>query len=396
MMIFMTLKAALKSLRANKLRSFLAMLGIIIGVGAVVSMLAMGAGAQQQVLKSISGMGSNLLIVRPSQSGMGGVKTGVMQNMTVEDAEALLTLPGVSVISPVVRGSAQIKCMNHNTRVDVYGAANTYLSMRGFEIGLGRNFSDSETHRLARVVVLGPVTATNLFGTDDPLDKMVKINGINFQVIGIIKEKGDNDDQAVMPYTVAMRIVFGVPRLREIDVQGINDTVLAPLTASITETLRRRHHISGDEEDDFTIRNMADIQQAITNTTRTFSILLGSIAGISLVVGGIGIMNIMLVTVTERTREIGVRKAIGARNRDILRQFLIEAVLVSMVGGTVGVLSGVGVALLLKVAFSFPIIVEAFSIILSLSCAAAIGIFFGWYPAYRAACLDPIEALRYE
>jgi putative ABC transport system permease protein len=401
MMMGMSLATALRSLRANKLRSALSLLGIIIGVFAVVLMLSIGAGTRKQVLDRIAAMGTDLLILRPGQRGTGGVISGTQQNLTVEDAQALVGIHGVKQVSPVVGGSAQLKHLNRNSRVSVQGVALTYLPIRDSAVEFGRCFTEVETESMARVAVIGPVTATNLFGEDDPLDQMIKLNGINFRVVGVLKSKGDQgffnpDDQVLIPYLVAMQQVFGLTRLREIDLQGVENGNLAAVQAEATAILRKRHRISGTNSDDFMIQNMADLQETFSNMSLIMTIMLGSIGGISLLVGGIGIMNIMLVTVTERTREIGLRKAIGARNRDILWQFLIEAVVVTMLGGVIGVGSGVAGALAIAASGFMTPLVTPLSIILALSFATAIGIFFGWYPASRAAQLDPIEALRYE
>jgi putative ABC transport system permease protein len=398
----MTLKVALKSLLANKLRSILAMLGIIIGVGAVISMLAIGAGAQKSVMDRIGAMGTNLLVVRPAQRGTGGVMSGTQQNLTIEDAQALLTeVTGVRSIAPVVSGNAQVKYLNKNSRTSIVGTTVTYLPIRSFEVEKGNSFTEVDVDRMGRVAIIGPATATDLFGTEDPINQTIKINRMNFRVAGVLKSKGDQgyynpDDQVLIPLNTAMKQVFGLEYLREIDIQAADGVNLTTLQDDVTAFFRKRHKVQPGLPDDVNIRNQADILDAAAGVSRTFTVLLGGIAGISLLVGGIGIMNIMLVTVTERTREIGVRKAIGAKDRDILRQFLIEAMLMSGVGGLIGVGLGVGGAQILAKTTSFVTLVQGQSVLLSLGFAAAVGIFFGYYPALRAARLDPIEALRYE
>ncbi len=402
-MLFWTiLKVALKSLLANKLRTILSMLGIIIGVGAVIAMLAIGAGAQNQVMQRISAMGTNLLVVRPGQNGFHGVVSGTQQNLKLEDCEKILnSAPEVFELAPVVGGSVQLKYMDKNSRTNLIGTSITYFPIRDFEIDKGRLFTEDETNRMARVVVLGPVTAQNLFGTENPIGKMVKLNGINFKVVGIQKSKGDQgyfnpDDQVIVPYTTAMKQILGIDFLREIDLQTYPKSDINQAQADITLQLRKAHHIQPQIPDDFNIRNQAEFLETASSVSKTFTILLGGIASISLIVGGIGIMNIMLVTVTERTREIGIRKAVGAREQDILRQFLFEAFLLSFIGGLIGVLLGLGASTVLSIVSPFKTIVQLPSILLSLSFALAIGVFFGYYPAYRAAKLDVIDALRYE
>ncbi len=401
MMLWMILKVAVKSLAANKLRSVLAMLGIIIGVGAVISMLALGAGAARSVKERFSAMGTNLLIVRPAQRGSMGVMSGTQQNLTVEDAQALVGVAGVRRIAPVVSGNVQAKYLNKNSRVSVLGTTNTYFPLRDFKVERGEGFTDADTDRMSRVAVIGPVTATNLFGTLDPLDKNIKLNGMNFRVVGVMKAKGDQgwfnpDDQVVMPFTTAMKQVLGQEYLREIDIQAEDGADLDKLQADVFALMRTRHRVQAGAANDIDIRNQADMLEAANSVSQTFTMLLGGIAGISLLVGGIGIMNIMLVTVTERTREIGVRKAIGAKNKDILRQFLLEALLMSGLGGVLGVGLGYGGAKVLPLVSQFEAEVEPFSVLLALGFSAGVGIFFGFYPAYRAARLDPIEALRHE
>jgi len=403
-MLFWTIiRTALRALIAHKLRAFLAMLGIIIGVGAVIAMLAIGAGARQSILARVTAMGTDLLIVRPGQSMFGGVMTGTEVTLTLDDARSLLSVEGVRLVAPVVRGRAQFKYYNKNSNSTLIGTSTTYLPIRGFEIERGRAFTEAEVDRQARVAILGPNTVEDLFGQADPLGETVKIKGINFRVIGVTKAKGDAgpfnpDDQAIVPYTTAMKQVFGRTRANvdEVDIKAEEGHDVERVIEAATALLRRRHRIAEGASSDFNIHNQAEMIEAFTAMSRTLTMLLGSIASISLLVGGIGIMNIMLVSVTERTREIGIRKAIGARDRDVLRQFLIEAVVMSGVGGLLGAAAGIGVAKLIGSFTNFNTSVESFSVALALSFSAAVGIFFGYYPAWRAARLNPIEALRYE
>ena len=393
---------AIKSLYANKLRSILAMLGIIIGVSAVISMLALGSGAKQSVMTRISAMGKNLLVVRPGQKRHRGVSSGTSQNLTLEDADAIVkSIKDVKMLTPVIRGSAQVKFENKNTRTSITGTAITYFMINNFEIEKGRRIREQEAERLGRVAILGSTVAEALLEKKNPVGKRIKIKGINFMVVGVLKSKGDQgwsnpDDQVIIPYTTAMKILFGISKLREIDIYVREGAELSKVENEITVLLRKRHKIKDGADNDFRIRNQAEILATATQITGTFTILLGGIAGISLLVGGIGIMNIMLVTVTERTREIGIRKSIGAKNRNILLQFLIESILMSSIGGAIGIGIGMGGAELITKYSPFQAIVSSFSIILSFSFSVSVGIFFGFYPAYKAAGLNPIDALRYE
>lgn len=402
-MLFWTIiKVALKSLFANKLRTFLAMLGIIIGVGSVISMLAIGAGAQKQVMERIASMGTNLLIIHPAQRGLRGVMSDTSQRLKLEDAKAILEkVPGVFQVAPVVRGSSQIKYFNKNIKTNVIGSSMTYFPIRNYIIEKGRSFAEDEVDRMARVAVIGPTTAENLFGEKSPVGEKVKIKGINFSIVGVTKAKGSQgwrnpDDQVTVPYTTAMKQLFGLDYIQEIDIQAEDNAVLGKIQKESTVILRRQHGLAEAMPDDFHFHNQAEIVETASEVTRTFTFLLGGIACISLIVGGIGIMNIMLVTVTERTREIGVRKAIGAKNRDILLQFLIEAIILSCLGGIIGVTIGISAAQMIEKWTQFVTVAKLSSILLALSFSAAVGIFFGYYPARRAAQLDPIEALRYE
>ena len=402
MLLWTILKVALKSLLANKLRSFLAMLGIIIGVGAVISMLAIGTGAQRQVMKRITAMGTNLLVVRPGSHRRGGARSSTGEGLKVSDAEAIAKEIGdLTATSPVVMGRAQVKYYGENTNTTITGAASTYLDIRGFEVEKGRGFTSVDEEQSARVAVLGAATADLLFGDQPPVGERFRVKNVNFRVIGVLKAKGDQgwfnpDDMVVIPYTTAMRQLLGQEHLNEIDVKVSEGSDLSRAEGNISALLRKRHRIQAGAEDDFHVRNQAEMIEMASSFIQTFTILLGSIASISLVVGGIGIMNIMLVTVTERTREIGVRKAIGARNRDILRQFLLESILISGLGGLLGVGVGFATAGTIGRFSPFPTAVELPSIMLALIVSASVGIFFGYYPARRAAALDPIEALRYE
>jgi putative ABC transport system permease protein len=333
---------------------------------------------------------------------MRGVSQGAQDNLTLQDADALLQkIPEVSAVAPVVGGSAQIKYFDKNVRTTLTGSSITYFDIRDFQVQSGRPFTESEVNTNARVAVLGPVTVDNLFGNRDPIGQTVKLKGINFKVIGVLKSKGDQgwanpDDQAIIPFSTAMKQVLGLQYLREIDLQIDPKADINQAQDKATMVLEKMHRIQPDMPDDFNIRNQAEIIQTASSFTQIFTILLGGIASISLLVGGIGIMNIMLVTVTERTREIGVRKAIGAKNRDILLQFLFETMLLSCTGGLIGVGLGIAVAILIGRFSTFPAIIQLPSILLAFGFAAGVGIFFGFYPANRAASLDPIEALRYE
>jgi len=402
-MLFWTIiKVALKSLFANKLRTFLAMLGIIIGVGSVISMLAIGAGAQKQVMERIASMGTNLLIIHPAQRGLRGVMSDTSQRLKLEDAKAILEkVPGVFQVAPVVRASSQIKYFNKNIKTNVIGSSMTYFPIRNYIIEKGRSFAEDEVDRMARVAVIGPTTSENLFGEKSPVGERVKIKGINFSIVGVTKAKGSQgwrnpDDQVTVPYTTAMKQLFGLDYIQEIDIQAEDNAVLGKIQKESTVILRRQHGLVEAMPDDFHFHNQAEIVETASEVTRTFTFLLGGIACISLIVGGIGIMNIMLVTVTERTREIGVRKAIGAKNRDILLQFLIEAIILSCLGGIIGVTIGISAAQMIEKWTQFVTVAKLSSILLALSFSVAVGIFFGYYPARRAAQLDPIESLRYE
>lgn len=404
MMFWTIVTVALKSLAANKLRSILAMLGIIIGVWSVISALALAAGAQKKVVDQMSSLGTNVVMVTPGQRGSGGVISGSQQNLKVDDATALLKIPEVARVAPVVRGNVQAKHGNRNTRPSLLGTAPTYFAIRDFKVETGRALTDADCDAAARVAVLGPTTARNLFGDASAscVGDTIEIKGVHYRVVGILTAKGDQgwfnpDDQILIPFTTAMRQVLGVDYLNEVDLSAHDESKLSVIQAKSTLVLRKRHRLADDADNDFNVRNQADVLSATSTINTVLSLLLGGIAGISLLVGGIGVMNVMLVTVAERTREIGIRKAIGARRRDVLRQFLIESVVMSATGGLLGVLAGVFTARLISALQSnITLVVRAPSVLLAIGFSAAVGVFFGYYPARRAAMLDLIEALRYE
>ncbi len=402
MLLWNTLKISFKCLWAHKLRSFLAMLGIIIGVGSVIAMLALGTGARADIMKRMEAMGADLITVSPGHHRFGGRAGGEYETLQVTDVEAIReNLPGIRLISPVVRQNSTVTYRAENTNSTVLGVNSDYQSIRNFEVEFGRMFTAQEVARGARAGVIGPETAVEFF--DDPAEavgKTFRVGHVNIRVVGVFREKGDMgwfnpDDQVVVPYTTAMRQMFGARYLDGIDIQVVPE-LMHQVEAGITNLLTKRHRVYHREELPFRVRNQAERVEAAAETAGTFSFLLGGIAAISLLVGGIGIMNIMLVTVTERTREIGVRKAVGARKRDILTQFLLESVLMSGLGGIGGLALGTGVVYLFDAYSEFNMIISTFSVVLSLGFSAAVGVFFGFYPALRAAQLHPIEALRYE
>lgn len=409
-MHFSTLiRVAVRAIRAHKLRALLTTLGIIIGVASVIAMLSLGAGTRERLTERMRSFGANLLSVRAGQfGGSSGVRGGFRQNLTVEDAEAILKeVPMISAVSPDLDGDIQAKYMNRNTRVDFNGEAPTYFEIRNFPIAAGRIFTEAEVERNAKVVVIGPKTAADLFGEgvppEDVVGRTIKVNGVNFLVIGITKPKDENsDDNLWGPYTTAMNQVLGQKFLDQIYCRVRDDADMAVAQAAVEEVLRRRHRIQPGQDDDFTVRNLQAAVDSMNEVSRVFTLLLAGVAGISLLVGGINIMNIMLVTVTERTREIGVRKALGARDRDLLGQFLLEALALSGLGGLIGIGLGLGAVVAFNeitrrisgTPFGAPI--ELGPILLAFFTSLLVGLFSGWYPARRAAALNPIDALRYE
>ncbi|MFB3891113.1 MAG: ABC transporter permease [Phycisphaerae bacterium] len=404
MMLWTIFKVGIKSLMGNAMRSILAMLGIIIGVAAVIAMLALASGFEKKMREGFATMGTNLLVVVPTLRQGGGVKSASQQTLVLEDATAIIKeIEGVEQVAPVVRSSAQLKYASENTRTSVTGSSATYFDIRNFPCDRGKPFTEADVAANARVVVLGPATVENLFGKNDPIGETIKLKGINFKVVGVTKSKGsqgwfNQDDLAIVPYTTAMKQLFGLTYLNEIDIQAKADADNKKVQDDVLALLRKRHRVQEGLPNDTDIRNQADMIQMATDQLQMFRILLASIAAISLLVGGIGIMNIMLVSVTERTREIGVRKAIGAKERSILTQFLIESIIISGLGGLMGVLLGFVASWVIPRATNnqLPSRIEPYSVLLALSFSAFVGIFFGFYPAWRASSLDPVEALRYE
>jgi putative ABC transport system permease protein len=403
-----TLKMAVVSLKINKMRSILTSLGIIIGVSAVIIMLAVGTGASQKVQKDMESMGSNLLMVRSGSVTSGGVRMGMgtRPTLTLKDAEAIdANAQGVLAVAPYSSESKQLTYGNQNWATTVAGTTASYLGIRNYEVESGRNFIPEDTKNNTKVAIIGNTVATELFGDMDPLNKTIRVGNIPFKVIGILKTKGqsgmgmDQDDLVFIPITTAQKKVFGTSfpgTVSMINVQAQNADVMDILEEDITDILRKRHNIGKTQDDDFEIKNLAEMQETIKSSAKTMSILLGAIASVSLLVGGIGIMNIMLVSVTERTKEIGIRMAIGAKASDIRIQFLIESFLLSIIGGLVGVLIGVVGAKSVQLFSDMSISITSFSIFLSLGFSGAIGVLFGYYPAYKASLLNPIDALRYE
>ena len=400
-----TLKIAFRALRRNKLRSALTALGIIIGVGAVIAMVGIGSGAKAQVEAQIASLGENVILVFSGSTTASGIRTGWggAGTLKIEDADAIRReVPSVSAVSEEVPSNTQVAAGNQNWFTRVLGESADYFDIRQWPLAAGAPFTPQDVRSANKVCVIGKTTAAQIFGNDDPIGQILRIKNVPFTVTGVLTPKGlsaqglDQDDVIIMPYTSAMKRVSGGTTLRNINVQVANATDLDPAQQQIISLLRQRHNIRPGRDDDFTVRNQQEIAQAATATTEVMTGLLGAIAGVSLVVGGIGIMNIMLVSVTERTREIGTRMAVGAHGRDILTQFLIEAVSLSAVGGLLGIILGIASSKILSVWKNWPSLISPSSILIAFLVSAAVGIFFGFYPARTASRLDPIDALRYE
>jgi putative ABC transport system permease protein len=405
MKVSATLRIALRALRRNKMRSMLTMLGIIIGVGAVIAMVGVGNGAKAQVEAQIATLGQNMILIFSGSMTSGGARGGwgAAGTLKIEDAVAISReVPGVTLVSPEIRTSAQVAAGNQNWFTSVLGESSDYFEMRQWELTSGASFTEQDVRSANKVAVIGKTTAQQVFGDEDPVGQVIRVKNVPFQITGVLKGKGlslmgnDQDDVLVVPYTTAMKRLAGTTMLRSINAQAASEKQMSQVEEQITALLRQRHHIQSGRDDDFTVRGQQDIAEMATAQAKTMTLLLGAIAGVSLIVGGIGIMNIMLVSVTERTREIGIRMAVGAHGWDILLQFLIEAVTLSSLGGIIGIALGFGSAQILSHVAGWPTMVPPVYVIGSFLFSAAVGVFFGLYPAKKAAALDPIDALRYE
>ncbi len=399
------LKIALKALNNNKLRCFLTMLGIIIGVASVITMLAIGQGSKNSIKDQISEMGSNMIMIHPGNMQRGGVRQSSddMQTIKIEDFEALQNVPGVAAISPSVNSAGQLVNGNNNYPSSIYGITPDYLDIRKLKIKEGAMFTEHDIKSAAKVCVLGKTVVDNLFPNgEEPLGKVIRFGKIPMTIIGVLEPKGtnsmgmDQDDVVLAPYTTVMKRILAIDYLQGLFASAEDEGKTDETIESITEVLRAQHKIKDGEEDDFEIRSQQELSEMMNSTSDMMTVLLACIAGISLLVGGIGIMNIMFVSVTERTREIGLRMSIGARGIDILSQFLIEAVIISVTGGIIGIILGIISSWLVTVIAHWPVYIQMYSVILSFAVCTITGVFFGWYPAKKASGLDPIEAIRYE
>ena len=399
-------KIALRALANNKLRAFLTMLGIIIGVASVITMLAIGQGSKRSIQAQISEMGSNMIMIQPGADMRGGVRqdASAMETLKLQDYEDILNETRyVSATSPSVNSSGQAIYGANNAPTTVYGISPDYMEIRRCEVEDGDMFSDQDVQIAAKVCVIGKTVVDNLFpGGENPVGRVIRFQKLPFRVVGVLKSKGynsmgmDQDDLILAPYTTIQKKILAITHLQGITCSALKEEYTDQAIDEISEILRRNHRLRETDDDDFTIRSMQELSTMLTSTTDIMTTLLAAVAGISLLVGGIGIMNIMYVSVTERTREIGLRMSIGAKGMDILAQFLIESILISVTGGLIGVLFGVGAALIVNVVAHFPIYIQPWSVLLSFVVCTVTGVFFGWYPAKKAAQLDPIEAIRYE
>jgi putative ABC transport system permease protein len=403
----MIIRVAFRALVRNKMRAALTMLGIIIGVSAVIAMVSIGQGASASVQAQIESIGTNLLFVSAGAQNVGGVRSGTQdtgnQNLTVDDLDAIKReVPSVSMVTPSVNARSQLVAGNMNWNTNVTGVSEQYPEIRKWPVATGSFFTDADIRTAARVIVIGQTLADNLYPGADPIGQDIRVMNLPFRVVGVLAAKGqdqqgrDQDDVAFAPYTTVQKKLLGRDRIQIAYVSAISQDATYTAQSQITDLLRQRHKLSDNEPSDFTVRNMTDVAEAANETSKTMTILLACIAGVSLLVGGIGIMNIMLVSVTERTREIGIRMAIGARSSAVRSQFLIESIVLSLTGGAIGIVLGVVLSLAIPAFLGWPTLVSMMAIVGSVLFSAAVGIFFGYYPARKAASLDPIEALRYE
>jgi putative ABC transport system permease protein len=404
-MILPVVKIAFRALARNKARSVLTMLGIIIGVASVIAMVSLGQGAQKQVQEQISSMGTNLLIVSAGSQRTGGVRggSGTTTTFTPQDIEAILRdVPSVSSASPSVNAPVTLVFGNQNWTTRAEGVSTEYPRVRNRGVSSGEFFREADVRSASRVAVIGQTVVDQLFPGVDPVGQTIRLRNLPFRVIGVLEAKGqtqwgqDQDDTVVIPYTTAMKKLLSTTYIPTAYISAVSADATFQAENQISELLRARHNIRQGQEDDFNVRNLTDIAEASEATTRVMTLLLGSIAGVSLLVGGIGIMNIMLVSVTERTREVGIRMAVGARSKAVQSQFLIEAVVLGLAGGLAGVVLGIGISFLLSIGFGWPQLISPVAVVGSALFSMAIGVFFGFYPARKAANLDPIEALRFE
>ncbi len=399
-------KIALRALANNKMRGFLTMLGIIIGVASVITMLAIGQGSKRSIQAEISEMGSNMIMIQPGGDIRGGVRqeASSMETLKLEDYQNIVDETRyVAAVSPSVNSSGQVIYGANNAPTTIYGISPDYMEIRRYKVEDGEMFSDQDIAVAAKVCVVGKTVVDNLFpGGENPVGKVIRFQKLPFKIVGVLESKGynsmgmDQDDLILAPYTTIQKKVLAITHLQGITCSALKEEYTEQAIDEISEILRRNHKLKADEEDDFTIRSQQELSSMLTSTTDMMTVLLAAVAGISLLVGGIGIMNIMYVSVTERTREIGLRMSIGAKGIDILSQFLIESILISVTGGLIGVIFGVGSAIIVNQVAHFPIFIQPWSVLLSFIVCTATGIFFGWYPAKKAAQLDPIEAIRYE
>lgn len=399
-------KIAVKALGNNKLRGFLTMLGIIIGVASVITMLAIGQGSKKSIQAEISEMGSNMIMIRPGGDMRGGVRQSAddMESLKLQDLEDIRSQARyVTYVSPMVNSSGQAVNGANNTPTSVYGVSTDYLDIRRYKVADGDIFSEQDIKTAAKVCLAGQTVIDELFPNgENPVGKVIRFGTIPFRIVGVLESKGynsmgqDQDDLILAPYTTVQKRILAITHIQEIVCSALSESYTDDAVDEITEILRTNHKLKETDDDDFTIRSQQELSSMLTSTTDMMTVLLAAVAGISLLVGGIGIMNIMYVSVTERTREIGLRMSIGAKGFDILAQFLIESILISVTGGLIGVLFGVGAAVLVNLLASFPIYIQPWSVFLSFAVCTLTGVFFGWYPAQKAAMLDPIEAIRYE